>query len=75
MAVLVQLAAAVVGTAAAADEMQIVAAVEAGIVAAADSGIVAAVVEAGIAAAAEVQFHFPCQAPPEWKWQAPQGRG
>ena len=52
-------AAAEAGTAAAVDEVQIVAVVVVGIV----------------VVAVEAQLHSPCQAPPGWKWPAPLGRG
>ena len=52
-------AAAEAGTAAADDEVQIVAVVVVGIV----------------VVAVEAQLHSPCQAPPGWKWPAPLGQG
>ena len=52
-------AAAEAGTAAAVDEVQIVAVVVVGIV----------------VVAVEAQLHSLCQAPPGWKWPAPLGQG
>ena len=52
-------AAAEAGTAAAVDEVQIVAVVVVGIV----------------VVAVEAQLHSPCQAPPGWKWPAHLGQG